>query len=192
MTDPLQQLWREEAQDAHPPSPAELAVRARSLARRTHIRDGLEYASGLIVMLVFACYWATAANALVAGGCALTLAGTLIVMMGLWRRRVRAPADAGAEVGVGYLRGLLASQRAALASVGRWYLAPLVPGLLLFLAGVWVQIAERRTPAAATVAIGLTLAFVLVIFALILVANRRAAASLAAEIATLDREIANP
>ena len=186
MTDPIQLLWSAGGADARAPSPTELRVRARRLRRRTRLRDAVEYASGMAGAGVFAFYWTNAANGLVAAGCALVILGTMVVMAGLWRRRVRAASDAAAEAGVGYLRGQLAAHRDALAGVARWYLAPVVPGLVTFLAGVGVDIAERRGGTTAAIATGATLAFVIGVFALVLVANRRAARALDAEIAALD------
>lgn len=187
MTDPIQTLWAGAEGDARPPSTDVLRDRARTLRRRTRIRDTVEYASGLIGVGVFVLYGTVAANALVAAGCALTIAGTLAVMVGLWRRRLRRAPDDAAAASAGYLRDLLVRQRDMLASIGRWYLAPVVPGMLVFLAGRWVDLAARRDAASATVVIGAALAVIGLVGALVLWANHRAARALTADIVALDR-----
>lgn len=185
MTDPFQQAWMAGDHDARPPAAASLHRRARQVARRAWLRDAGEYAAALVVVIVFALYWRGAASLLIAAGCALTIAGTLAVVAGLWRRRVRAVPDPAAA-GASYLRAELAQQRDMLADVARWYLAPLTPGALVFVAGKWQAIAEVA-PGRATAAALATLALTGAVAGGVWLLNHRAARRLDAEIAALDR-----
>src|SRR3546814_9157959 len=69
-----------------------------------------------------------------------------------------------------------------LARVGRWYLAPFVPGLLLFLLGQ-----AKASGMGGSLVFLLVVAFPLLVFGGIWMLNRRAAALLRARIARSDR-----
>ena len=112
-------------------------------------------------------------------GAALVVLGTLVVMWQLGRRAgARAlPADL-ADSGLQFQRAQLARQRDALRSVWRWYLAPLVPGLVMFLWGVQ----GGRVGPIELVVDGLVVS----VLAWVAWINHRAAARLQREIEALD------
>lgn len=188
MTDRIKALWAREAQGAGARSPAALAQAAAALRRRTLRRDAVEYAAGALVAAVFAGYAWGHDDLLFRIGCALVIAGTAVVMRNLWRRRVRdLPAGLGETIAAHY-RAQLVAQRDALASVWRWYLAPVVPGMAVFLTAVTIDASARMPAPAALGAAAIAAAAVAGGFWFIHRRNRAAAARLDKEIALLDDE----
>ena len=184
MTDPLQSLWAAQDADAQPPSADALRRRARRLHRRVWLRDSLEYAAAAVVVAVFAWYAQRSPNGVYTAGCVAIIAGALTVAAGLWRRRARR--TPGAEATADHLRSELVRQRDLLASVPRWYLAPMVPGLLLFNAGVWLA-RVSQSPARANLGAAVALALLAGATAGIWWLNKAAARRLDADIISLDR-----
>jgi uncharacterized membrane protein len=81
-------------------------------------------------------------------GAALVIAATVFVA---WRIHRQASAKSVPEVGEAlrdFHRQELIRQRDALRSVGRWYLAPFVPGMVLVMAGRWFQSHAANRPIA--------------------------------------------
>ena len=115
----------------------EIRRRAGKFARRIRWRNAREYAATVIVVAVFGYYIQAVPGAVARAGSVLTIAGALYVAWQLHRRASSesAPAAAAFEDCLGFHRRELERQRAALASVWRWYLGPLVPGLAVFIAG---------------------------------------------------------
>lgn len=139
----LKQLWKNQPSTNPPLSEATLRKKARQLQRRVAVRNLLEYAAGAVVIPVFAWYMWTFRYPLMQVGSALIIAATLLVLHQLWRRASSRPAP-NANAGMAsrtYLRTELLRQRDALRSVWRWYVAPFVPGLVLFRWGVETQMA---------------------------------------------------
>ena len=186
MSDPFIKLWTAQAQDARGLSHDELARRSRLLRRRVLRRDLIEYAAGLFVVVAFG--WVGVALPIwsMRIACAVTVAGVCIVLWNLWRRRPKDDPAGLARDAHAYLRNQLVVQRDMLASVGRWYLGPLVPGMaLFFLASTHVDAQTR--PLATALAIGAGgLGFAALIFWGVFALNRRAARMLDQQIAALD------
>lgn len=188
MTDPIHELWTSQERDARPLSPAELARRARMLHRRLARRDAIEYAAGSIAALAFVWIALTTPEWSIRAACALIVIGMGVVMWNLWKRRMPAPPEALGATGLDYFRAELVRQRDSLASVARWYLGPLVPGLTaFFLASGWVT--ARTAPVwLALVTTGTGLAIMGGLFWFIHRLNRAAADRLDQEIRALDAE----
>ncbi|MBX3595657.1 hypothetical protein [Sphingomonas sp.] len=186
MSDPLIHLWTAREADAGAIPPEQLRARDAALRRRAWRRDLIEYAAGALVVAIFAWYILLIPETSMRIASAVIIAGTLIVMRNLWKRRAVEDPAALADDAIACYRSRLAQQRDMLASVARWYLAPLVPGLVLFVIATVVASARVMAigPALATGAI--TLAFAGALFVGILLLNRRAARTLDAEIAALD------
>lgn len=186
MKDPIVNLWTAQETDARPPSPVELVGRAAAFRRRLWRRDLIEYVAGALVTAAFGWIAFTAPDWGMRIACAVLIAGVCLVMRNLWRRR---PADDPAAIAADsftHYRASLVAQRDALASVGRWYIGPFVPGVMLFIAATVRAQAEATSLAVALVSGGIGTAIVGAIFAMILWLNRRAARAIGSEIITLD------
>lgn len=187
MTDPIQTLWATDATNARAPSPEALRQRGRRLQRSLRLRDSLEYLAALFVVIWFGRLALTATSWPVQLGCGLIILGAVAVAAGLWRRRERRPTDADASVGIAHLRARLIRQRDLLASVPRWYLAPLVPGVTVFVMAQAAERARQIGPERAMWSALIALAVIGAVFAGVWWLNRRGARALEQEIAALDR-----
>ncbi len=179
MDDDARLLWREQAVPALQALPTdELAAQSRRLQRTVGRRNRRETIAAALVVVVFLAYAWIFPHWLTKLGALLTVAGTGVL---LWQLRRRASAreqpEALAAKLLQFHRGELARQRDALRSVWRWYVAPLMPGLLLFLCGR--QIENGHWQASPFVIVAAVMAGVVWI-------NRRAAHRLQREIDTLD------
>ena len=188
MSDPFITLWTAQEHDARGLSREELARRSRLLRRRVLRRDLIEYAAGLFVTIAFGWvavmlpYWPMRV------ACAAIVVGTGIVMWNLWHRRPKDDPAALARDAHGYLRAQLVQQRDTLASVARWYIGPLVPGMALFVMASALKSAQTTSLAPALISNGLVAALAGFVFWGVIALNRHAARALDAQIAALDAE----
>lgn len=187
--DDLQALWQSQAVEAAPMHLDEIRKRAGRLRGRVRIRNLIEYAAGLIVVPSFVSMAIHAGEPLIRIGAALTAAGALFALWQLHRRGgARPPGDAEAGALFDVLRGELARQRDALASVWLWYLAPFVPGMALILLGRWLHPIEKlgRSVETDRTMIVMTAVITLLIFLVSHLANRLGAKALQRQIDDLD------
>lgn len=168
---------------------ADIHARAQTFQSRVRRRNWIEYAAAAFVCAVF--IW-TAANVpyvVVQTGAVLIVLGAIYVcwkLHELGRAATKAEADAAVSVAA-FHRAEMVRQREALSTVWRWYLAPFVPGILVFLGGVSFA-PELDTPLAAKASVFvLGVAFIGAMFAAVAWLNARAVKHLDAEIAKLDR-----
>lgn len=135
-------LWRgQDLPPLQPLPPQALAEKAARLQGTVSRRNRRELIAAAIVVPVFLFHawffphWLTKLGAL------LTVAGTAVVMWQLQRRASARPLPAalGGSL-LQFHRGELVRQRDALRSVWRWYVAPIVPGMVLFLCGRQIEI----------------------------------------------------
>lgn len=187
MTDPISDLWTRQHQDARPPSPEALVRAHARLRRRIWWRDALEYVAGTIGIAAFVNVAVKAPDWGIRIGSAAIILGMLVVFANLWRRRIRAPDDALAGPSLAFHRAQLVAQRDALASVWRWYLGPLVPGMAIFLAGVAHSAAGHMPLGAALLGAGAAALPIAAVFYGIHRINRFAARRLQHRIDALDR-----
>ena len=126
----LGNLWQEQETEKMTITLDELKLKATRFDRRIHWRNLREYVACFLVMLLFA------ARLRFQGGWhmvspLLLIAGTLYVMFQIHLRAAKpVPGGAGMTAYLDFHRRELARQRDALRSVWRWYLMPLVPGLV--------------------------------------------------------------
>lgn len=187
MTDTIQAIWANECADARPLTPEALRRRADELRRSTLLRDFAEYFAAGAVIATFSLYAIYAANLFIAGGSALVILGTLAVTIGLWQRRPSRATDVRADTHIAYLRAQLVRHRDAAASVARWYLAPVLPGLCVLQVGYWMEQAPQVGAVGATMAAVAVVILVTIVFSSIWWLNRRAALAYEQEIKALDR-----
>ena len=185
MTDP-RKIWA--ADDAHLPplSPAALRSRSDALHRHVQRRNLREYLATAVVVPLFGWIGWTNGDALMRIACAVLIAGVALVVWNLSRRGAHAMPEALAIPALAFHRDQLVRQRNALRNVWRWYLAPFVPGMALFLAATWQTMRAHQSAATALVAFVPTAAIVAAAFVGIHIINRKAARRLDREIAELD------
>jgi protein-S-isoprenylcysteine O-methyltransferase Ste14 len=173
-------LWREQAVPALQPLPTdELAAQSQQLRHKVGRRNRRETVAAGLVAVVFLAYAWVFPHWLTKLGALLNVAGMGVMLWQLQRRASARPQpeSLGASL-LQFHRAELARQRDALGSVWRWYVAPVVPGLMLFLCGR--QIENGHWQAWPFVITALVMAGVVCI-------NRRAARQLQREIDALDQ-----
>lgn len=184
MTDP-RAIWA--ADDAHLPplSPADLRGRDARFRRRVRRRNLVEYVAGGVVVALFGAIGARAQDGLFRIACAAIVLGVVAVLFSLRRRGAAHRPDDAVPVRDHY-RAELSRQRDALASVWRWYLAPLVPGLALLFAARWREVAGDVGIGVANARILPAIVVTIGVFGGIHWLNRVGARRLDGEIAKLD------
>ena len=178
----LRALWQDGGVALAPLPLEEIKRRAKGFGDAIRRRNRREYGAAAIVVAIFALYALVLPELLLKLGSLLVIAGAFIVVWQLSRRTSRTDPDAEAQDVRGYYRARLVREEHMLARIGRWYLAPFVPGLLVFLAGLG-KATDLRSP----VSFMLLVAFQLSVFGGIWWLNRRAAAMLRAQIDRIDR-----
>jgi glucan phosphoethanolaminetransferase (alkaline phosphatase superfamily) len=169
---------------------ADIHAQAQRFQSRVRSRNMIEYAAAAFVIAAFAWIAAAMPEPVVRIGAGLIVLGAIYVcwkLHRLGRAATQSELEAGAQSWAGFHRAELTRQREALRTVWSWYLAPFVPGMLVFLAGVSFT---PENPAPLPVRLGVFLAGVGImaaVFAMIAWLNAVAAKRLDAEIAALDR-----
>src|SRR3546814_7340090 len=131
----LQALWRG-SEPAFAPLPLdEIKRQTGRFGDAIRRRNRREYVATAMAVAVFAFYAVTLTEPMVKLGSLLIIAGAFVVQWQLARRPSRPDPAAGAQDISGYYRARPVREEHMLARVGRWYLAPFVPGPLLFLLG---------------------------------------------------------
>lgn len=188
MTDPFVNLWTGQQVGARPPSIAELAKRAGRFRNRMRVSNLVEYGFGALGILFFGNIAIKASNWGVRIASLMIIAGACIVIRNLWHRRPADDPAALARDARTHYRQLLVARRDALASVGRWYIAPFVPGMVVFVPASVLAQAEIVPLSTALLNGGIGTAMIALILGLVLWLNRAAARILTIEIATLDAD----
>ena len=187
MTDPIKSLWTNQSRDAKFAEPKSSSRRMTKLERQVLIRNLIEYCAGALVLVLFgaATIMAVMASQFIMAVCfASTVVGVIYVIGTLYRQgrvETRQPENSCID----HLRGQLTRQRDLLRSVPKWYLAPLVPGVVgLYLTIIW-EVAQVRGWAVAVEGLWLEFGGTLVFFVFVGWLNLRAARGLDREIQAL-------
>lgn len=168
---------------------ADVHLHAQRFQSRIRSRNMMEYGAAAFVIAAFAWMAVTIPEPIVRVGAALIIAGALYVcwkLHELGRAATRGELDAGAQSWAAFHRAELTRQRDALRTVWSWYLAPFVPGMLVFLAGVSFT---EANPAPLPARLGVFLAglgIMAAVYAVIWWLNAIVAKRLDSEIAALD------
>jgi hypothetical protein len=135
--DLLKQAWKASIGDHALPDLETVRAGADHFYRRIRLRNAVEYAASVFVLICFSAYACFLPSPAARTGAALVVLGTLIVVWQLHRRGSAAPPPerAAAQPILVHQRAELARQRDALASIFTWYLLPVIPGLLVMTAG---------------------------------------------------------
>jgi uncharacterized membrane protein YfcA len=186
MTDPLIDFWKEQPVVPVVLSPSELSARNDALRRNLAVRNAIEYAAGLLAILMFVGVALLSRDPAIRVAVFIQVCGIALVMRNLWHQRERSSPASAAETNVSYFMAQLRRQRDALTNVRWWYLAPLLPGLVAFS----LAMAHTARDASQFWMPPLIATIVLVpgvmIFAVVDRMNRRAAHQLDREIAQVD------
>lgn len=185
-------VWKNQSLEKVEISLEQLRGKAQKLEKRVWQRNLREYVASAIVVAAFAYYIWLFPSPLVRLGCVLVIAGTLFMVCVLLKKGSarNVPAQMGMRSCVEFHREELLRQRDLLRGVWTWYLLPLVPGLALFLAGLFRQTMQQPNASAHAGAIIATFSFTTVVCALVFVGigklNQWAARKLQCEIDALD------
>lgn len=186
--DPFQSLWIHQQQEPFHMTATDLRQHATRFQSKIRTRNRIEYAAAALVIGVFAWMVAIIPEPMVRAGAGLIILGTLYVC---WKLHTLAGASATAQLDhaaslADFHRAELLRQRTALAAVWKWYLAPFVPGMLVFVGAVaFTPELDMPLLARLTLFAG-SAAPIAAIFGLIAWLNARAVKALDKEIAALD------
>jgi hypothetical protein len=184
--DRLQKLWTQQTQEPFTMSLADIHLRAQNFQSRVRARNWIEYGAGVAVVLGFsAIAWAIPDWGIRAGA-ALIIAGVLYVVWQL-SKRAGAAAKPEGQSWVEFHRAELVRQHKALSSVWSWYLAPFLPGTLVYVFATAFSSVGDLPLAARLVVLALAIAWIAAVSGGIAWINAKAAKKLEADIAALDR-----
>ena len=132
----------------------ELRKKALEFERRVRNRNWREYGAALLVAV--ACVWMLVAAPRwhVKAGAALSMVGIAAVCWNLYRKGSAEVLPDGAVVSRDWYRKELERQRDLLRDVWKWYLGPMVPGMVMWFGGGLLEHPERWRVTAVTFGIG--------------------------------------
>ncbi len=181
-------LWRKQQSEEAAVTLDNIHDRAQKFQFQVRRRNLREYVGALLVVLVFGFYLWILPGWMMKTGSALSIIAALFVVWQLHKRggAQALPANSAMPL-VDFHRAELIRQRDALKSVGVWYLAPFIPGLLLMALGRYFQVhAPGRTLAWDHVVIILANVIVVLIFGAVWLLNAWGAERLQRKIDQLD------
>ncbi len=137
--DDVKNLWQNQQAEPIQISLAELHQKAQKLEQRVRWRNLGEYAASAIVIACFGFYIWKFPAPMVRLGCVLVIAGVLFVVYQLHKKGAAqaVPAEMAFRTCLDFHRQQLERQRDLLRGVWTWYLLPFVPGLAVFLFGLF-------------------------------------------------------
>lgn len=187
MTTPPLPLWTAAANDAAFTDPAACAARANAFAGQIARRNRRERIAGLIQLPFWgglAGFFLWEGETLIGLALLMIGGGVLVVLRNLARRAGNLDAQPEDPCLI-HLERQYRHQYDALQSVTVWYIGPLVPGVLAFFAAVTAGVAESKGWVAALEGAAWPFAISFTIFAVVILLNRRAARTIAADLARL-------
>lgn len=186
--DPFTSLWIHQQQEPFKMTTADLRRHAAGFQSKIRTRNRIEYGASALVIGVFAWMAFLIPEPMVKAGAIVIILGTLYVC---WKLHALAGASGAAEADYAanlgdFHRSELVRQRKALASVWQWYLAPFVPGILLFIGAVAFSPSSGLPLPARLVFFAFAAALVAAVFGFVAWLNAQAVKALDAEISALD------
>jgi hypothetical protein len=147
LRNPAQKLWQDQPVEGITVSVEIIRQRAGKFERKILWRNVREYVAALIAAVPLGYFLVTAQDVLARVTFGLLIAGLLWMVVQLHRKgSVRSmPTEVSTLTSMQFYRMELERQREAVKTVWSWYLAPLIPGLLVYT--VWSAIRSPR-PAA--------------------------------------------
>lgn len=188
--DDIRSLWQSMPVAPVAISIEEMRVKAKRFEKKIRRRNYIEYAAALLVVVIFGWYatFPVPATPLWPIANMMIIAGILLVVWNLHRkaRAATPPLDASATTLIDFQRAEFVHQRDALKTVWRWYILPVVPGLIVWFIAVGVGI-PVKDPVWVAIALGVTALVVMLVFGGIILLNLLGAAHLQRQIDALDR-----
>lgn len=150
---PAQKLWQDQPVEGITMSAEIIRKRAAKFERKILWRNVREYVAAVIAAALLGYYLVTAQSVLARISFGLFIAGLAWMVVQLHRKgSVRSmPAGVSTLTSLQFYRAELERQREAVNTVWSWYLAPLIPGLLVYT--VWSVIRSPRPTAWAGLAL---------------------------------------
>ncbi len=134
----MRNVWQMQKTEGVHMSVDEIRLGAGKFSRKIQWRNAREYAAALVVTLFFAFSFARTTDPLMRAGFAIEIAGISYVCWHLYTRGSwhRLPEDLGAASSLQFHRCELQRQRDLLRGVWRWYLGPMIPGLVILMVAI--------------------------------------------------------
>lgn len=178
-----QNLWQGQSVEHTVMSFDELRRKAQRYQEKIRFRNGLEYAAIVFITLFFSHTIWTVHHLVMQVGAGLCIAGGWYVA---WQTHKRGAARAVPEgtTCLGFHRSELVRQRDLLRDIWRWYLGPLIPGLVVLTIGA--GLASPGNPYRAWAFVGTYLALAAAAFLTVRKYNLRCAGRLQTQIDELD------
>lgn len=188
--DDIRSLWQSMPVTPLAISAEEMRAKAKKFEHKIRRRNVIEYAASVLVVAIFGWYatFPVPATPLWPIANLMIIAGILVAAWNL-HRKARAstpPATASATTLVDFQRAEFIRQRDALRTIWRWYIFPIVPGLIVWFIAVTVGI-PVKDPVRHAISLGITILVVLLVFGGIVLMNLLGAAHLQRQIDALDR-----
>jgi uncharacterized membrane protein YdcZ (DUF606 family) len=179
LPDDIRNVWQNQPLENRPMPIDEVRSKAQQFEKRVSRRNLREYIGGAIGIAIFTFYVFKFPSPMARTGSLLIIAGLVVIMIQIYKRASpgRLPVDLALTASLEFHRRELVRQRDLLRSVWWWYLGPLVPGLVVFVAGI----APPRGAAAVINAVPF-----FCILGLVIWLNHRAALRLDRQIAELE------
>jgi hypothetical protein len=180
----IKDIWSTQATEGFTMSLDEIRARSMKLQHTVRNRNLREYSAAVFVVILFGFYTWIFPNLVMKAGSVLIILGTLIVVWQLHKRGSAQASPLGVSVHehIAFHRRELIRQRDALRSVPIWYLAPFVPGLVVFLVGLSLQAPSTWL---SLLTIGAAAGFCALVFGLVWWLNKWAASQLQKQIDAL-------
>lgn len=134
-TESAKAAWQASVGEAKLPSLEAMRTASDRFYRLIRRRNRIEYVASVLVVVVFTAYVFLLPSPVARIGAAMVVIGTLVMTWQLYRRASPAepPAAETALPLIVHQRAQLVRQHEALAKIGRWYILPFMPGLLLMI-----------------------------------------------------------
>jgi hypothetical protein len=181
LPDDIRNIWQDQPVENTPMPLEEIRRKARRFEKRIQRRNLREYVGGALAIAIFTFDIFKFPTPVARTGSALIIAGVICIVVQIYKRAApgKMPADLALTASLEFHRLELVRQRDLLRSVWLWYIGPIVPGLIVFGAGVTPRHAARAGAVINAVPL-------LCIFGLIVWANHRAAVRLDRQIAEIE------
>jgi hypothetical protein len=137
LENPAQKLWQDQPVEGIKMSIEEIHRRAGKFERRIRFRNVREYVTSLIAVGLFMYFFATSHDSLSRVTFGLFIAAMLWIVVSLhWKGSAKKlPQGVDTVTGLRLYRTELERQRDVVRNVWWWYLAPLVPGFVVYTIG---------------------------------------------------------
>jgi hypothetical protein len=134
MSDDFQNLWQSQPPESFQVALKDVRERAVKFQRRVRLRNLREYLAAVLVLIIFTWMAFTAPDPMRRAGSILIVAGALYIVWHLYRWGASRAVTGDC---LQFHRRELERQRDLLQNIWRWYLGPMIPGLLvIILAGL--------------------------------------------------------